>query len=424
MSNNIIYLDANGTTKQNKSSIEATIHWMKSCSNPSTNNILSKSSRKLIEDSKAYILKHCGVNPKNYTVLFTSGGTESNCITIRSIVSEYGLTHKCKPHVIISAIEHNSIIDCCNQLLCNKEIELTMIKPNLCGIINPTHIEKAIKNNTCLISVMYANNEIGSINPIESIGKIAKKHKIPFHSDSVQVFGKYKINMNKLHIDILTASFHKLYCPLGIGLLIINNHLIQSCKFKGLINGSQQYGLRGGTESVQLIGGSIAGMKETFTNRINKNKNLLIMRNYILDQLEKYFKISLYIQKKKSDIVVFGSNIKGEYLENTILLSIVSNKFCNVNFKKDLESYGVIISIGSACQTSSKKASHVIKSLKVSDEIRRGVLRISLGDNNTIKELDKFILIFLLCLNKQIDLKLDNKILNKLSKIKKIKYKC
>lgn len=235
--NNIIYLDSNGTTSQNDSSINAVIHWMKSCSNPSTNNILSKPSRKLIEMSKEYILKHCNLDSNKYTVLFTSGGTEANCISIRSIISEYGRTHKVKPHVIISSIEHNSIIDCCNQLVCNKIIELTMIKPNIDGIVNPDKIEHAIKKNTCLISIMYANNEIGSINPIGQIGKIAKKYKIPFHSDAVQAFGKYKIDMKKLNIDMLSASFHKLYCPLGIGLLIINNHLIHSEKFQGLING-------------------------------------------------------------------------------------------------------------------------------------------------------------------------------------------
>jgi cysteine desulfurase len=262
---------------------------------------------------------------------------------------------------------------------------------------------------------MFSNNEIGSINNIKEIGEIAHKHNIPLHTDAVQSFGKYKINLPINNIDAISVSFHKFYSPKGIGMIIINNDFINGYNLESIINGTQQNGLRGGTENVACIAGAIAGMVCNFDNRINKNKKLLEFRNYILDTINKHIEVVYYdiymanldkYNKKDYFIVLFGPhrNNKKDYVENTILISIVSNnkKICNINIKNDLEKYGVIVSIGSACATNSKHASHVLTEMGVSDVIKRGTIRVSLGDNNTLNEAKKFIPLLLKCINKQI----------------------
>jgi cysteine desulfurase len=395
---------------------------MKVCANPSSSNKTSIAAKKLIEDGKKYILKHCGINSNKYTVIFTSGGSESNSFIIRSASAAYHKLKNTKPHIIISSIEHNSIINCCEQLLNNNCIELTKIKPNIFGLIEPNSIQQAIQPNTCLISIMFSNNEIGSINNIKQIGEIAHQHNIPLHTDAVQSFGKYKINLPKNNIDAISVSFHKFYAPKGIGMIIINNDFINGYSLESIINGTQQNGLRGGTENVANIAGAIAGMECNFNNRIVKNKKLLDFRNYILETLNKSIEVVYYdtyinnlkkYNKLNYFIVLFGPhrNNKKEYVENTILISIVSNnkKVCNINIKNDLEKYGVIVSIGSACATNSKHASHVLTEMGASDVIKRGTIRVSLGDNNTLAEVKKFVPLLLKCIHNQIPIQKSKK---------------
>lgn len=417
-----IYLDNNGTTQQCKKSIDACNYWAHNCANASTNNILAQPSIKLIEDSKKYIAKHSNIDINDYNIIYTSGGTESNCYIIKSLVC----SSIKKPHVIISSIEHNSIIECCMQLYNYNKMELTMIEPNSEGIISSIDVKNAIKSNTILISIMYANNELGTINPIMEIGQIAKRYNVPFHSDCVQVFGKYKIDLDKFNLFAISASFHKLYGPVGIGLLIIKKSVINKYKLKALITGTQQSNLRGGTMPVTLIAGSIEAVKDTFINRNKKNKNLLQLKQYIINTLRKYLQIQYYPEHiikskitKDVGIVIFSS--KNHCIENTLLISILvkSIKFCNINLKKYLESRGVIVSIGSACNTLKTNASHVITSLHTPPLLRRGILRISLGDHNTITQLDKFINILLSGINDQVNITsyLTNYKLNKYNKI-------
>lgn len=409
---NICYFDNNGTTPQCQKSIEETYKWMKICANPSSTNKDSIKAKKLIDSGKEYILKHCGTTSKKYTVIFTSGGSESNSFILRSSVSSYYKFKKVKPHIIISSIEHNSILSCCNQLLNNDCIELTKIDPNVYGQIEPKKVEESIKSNTCLISIMFSNNEIGSINNIKKIGGIAHSNNIPMHTDAVHSFGKYKFNLPKNNIDAISVSFHKFYAPKGIGMIIINNTFINGYNLESIINGTQQDGLRGGTENVASISGAIVGMKCNFINRIEKNKKLLKYRNYILENLNNYIEVvyyDIYINNLKKYncidflIVVFGPRKSNEYVENTLLISIVSNnkKICNSIIKKDLEKNGIIVSIGSACSTSSSKASHVLKALHTTDIINRGTIRISFGDNNTTTQVRQLIPTLIKCIDLQ-----------------------
>lgn len=406
---NLVYLDNNGTTQTRPQVIQEIIKWMKNINNPSTDNFLSEPSKQLISFAQEYILKHCKVSMETYSVIFTSSGCESNSFILRSTTSAYKNKFNKIPHVIVSAIEHSSIIDCVECLYKDGCLTYSLVEPNVFGIIEVETVKKYIKNNTCLISVMYANNEVGSINDVYKIAKMAEQNNIPFHTDATQIFGKIPVNMNGL--TALSASFHKFYSGNGIGLLIIKNSFIESYKLKGIINGSQQKHLRGGTESTAIIAGALKGLIINFNKRGEKNKKLFELRTYTLDKLSSYIPIVYYSTYKKytdtNDIlfVLFGPEIsqKNHYMPNTILMSTYIKNFslCNVLLKKELEQYGIIVSIGSACNTSSKNASHVIKALNVPDNLKRGVLRISFGDFNIKTDVDKFVKILLMSINKQ-----------------------
>ena len=425
MVNNIIYFDNNATTKSDTQVIKITCEWMKRINNISTNNILSKPAIELVDQFKGYILDHCKVSSKTHQVVFTSSGSESNCFIINSAAFAYKKKYKKKAHIIASSIEHNASLKCLEKLKDDCIIDYTLVKPTSEGFITPEEIKKHIKNNTCLITVMYANNEIGTINPVKALADLSRNHNIPFHTDAVQIFGKIKPDIK--NVTAISASFHKFYSGNGIGLLVLENKFIKENNVTGLISGSQQGNLRGGTESIPLIAGAFKGMMLNFQNRQKKNRHLLELRNYTLQTLNNIIPIAYYskheqFMDKDILIILFGPVVTNTeyYLPNTILLSVYVKKYkiCNVELKKYLESHNIIVAISSACLTSNKNASHVIQSLNAPDSIKRGVLRISYGDSNTKKEIDKFIKVFIEGINKQIPL---SKLLNKPPK-KSVKF--
>ena len=405
----IIYLDNNATTLICPEAESVYKQWLK-CYNPSSTSAISQGAATMMEKVRNSILKHCGTDAKAYTVVFTSGATESNCFILRSCVESYRKIRQIKPHIIISSIEHHSILECAKLIEEAGYADVTAIAPNMFGCVLPADVEKAIRPNTCLISIMYANNETGSINNIPQIGEIAHSKKIPMHTDAVQIFGKYPIPVEKNNIDAMSVSFHKLYGSKGIGLLILKNDLIEGYDLKGQISGSQENGLRGGTENPPAIASCLAALKCNFKNRKAKNQKLLKMRDYIIDQLtasdlfklgnyEKYLDPKYVDGLNDVELVILGPprDKTNYYLPNTLLISIATphKKFCNVELKKELDRHGIVVSITSACLTSSSKSSHVLTAIGAPDIIKRGVLRISLGDSNTMEELDQFIPKFL-----------------------------
>jgi cysteine desulfurase len=422
-------LDNNGTTKLCKDGKDAMVTWLESRSNPSSDSILAKKSKELMLYARKYMANHCGAAYSKYSFVFTSGASESNCFILRSVVEAYKKNTDKKPHIITSATEHKSIIQCCNSLKTNDKASITYIEPNAYGCISPDLIKKAITSSTALISIMAANNELGCINDIKKVGEIARSHKIPFHTDAVQLFGKYTIPMAKSKIDALSMSFHKLYGPMGLGMLVISNDLINGYGLKGQISGTQQNELRGGTENVPAVAAAIASVKHTFTNRDLKNKKMYLQKKQILFELEKVLpqgKYKNYFAKKKptrNEFIVMGPECNNSYknpnvLPNTLLISFVKNvpfkgegnrPFCNIDLKKCLNKKNIIISIGSACSTSSKKASHVLYSIKAPETIRQGVVRVSLSDDITSAEIDTFIKELILCIRKQMPLDGDKK---------------
>lgn len=422
MDEQVVYLDNNATTAMCKPAIDEMKSWLEQPANPSSSSTFGVQARKMIENGRRFIANHC--HAQNYTVIFTSGASESNCFIIRATAEAYKRQKNIKPHILTGLNEHKSIIKCCESLKSSGLAEITYLTPGASGCIPIGLITAGIRDNTCLISIMAANNELGCINNLKAIGDIAHARAIPFHSDFVQIFGKYRINLPEHNIDAISASFHKLYGPKGSGILVINNDLITGYDLTGQISGTQEFGLRGGTENVAAIAGSIAALKCAFTNRVAKNAKLFAQREYLLTKLGSKFSVRTYreylmdaaaqprstAKSKKSEayLVILGPDggsigkplkLAGasqlpRVLPNTLMIAVIKStgpKFCNVKLKAALEKNHIVISIGSACNTASKDASHVLDSIKASDEIKSGAIRISLCDTTSKKNLDRFI---------------------------------
>ncbi len=406
----VVYFDNNATTLVCLPAKKVHGEWL-SCYNASSDSKIAKPAKDLLEKAQDVLLAHCGVSTATHTAIFTSGATESNCLMIKACVKAYKKKlhergSELRPHVVSSETEHHSVLECLRSLEETDEVDVTLVAPTIYGNILPEDVEKAIRPNTCLITIMFANNEVPVINNVESIGEIAHKHRIPMHSDCVQLFGKYKIDIPKNNLDALSASAHKFYGPKGVGILIVSNNLIEGYKLTAEIHGSQQYGLRGGTENIAGIASTIVALKTAFKNRKAKNQRLFKLRDVMLQKLNKLYPVGNFVdyvndkgEKNMVEIVSLGppeDSIK-HILANTLLISIAKNKgkpFCNIELKKFLDSKNFVVSVGSACLTKSDKASHVLSAIGAPPVIKRGVIRISFGDNNTIDEINKFIKVF------------------------------
>jgi cysteine desulfurase len=375
------YLDNNATTVMSPATIKEMVLWCNK-GNPSADYASAKSAREMIDVLRKKIQHYAGAD---YDIIFGSGASEANATMIHNVICMYT-----KPHILYSAIEHKSIIDCVNKYaeigLCTAGV----VPATRSGHILPDVVSSMLTRNTKLVCVMYANNEIGSINDIKAIGQIVKANGSIFHCDTVQTFGK--IPKIPSCVDSFCVSFHKLAGPPGVGCLAIKPGLLQV----PLIAGSQNNSQRGGTENTPGLAASLHAVSLCMENRAEKNNNMLILKKIIYDDLVK-FGAQSYKQYKKptspKPIIIFLTGIEPEYfLPNTILLSVVSTKhnICNAKLKKALATEKIIISVGSACNTSSAKASHVLYSIGADQDIRKGALRISLADATTKDEVKYF----------------------------------
>jgi cysteine desulfurase len=422
-----IYLDNNATTRVCDEATRLMTDWIQSCSNISSSNKLGLAGRDLVDKARAEVDRLCSLKG-HYHILFTSGASESNCTVLHMVVDAWHKNVGTRPHIVSTSIEHKSILESLHQLSEAKRADVTLVEPNMYGIVDPADVEAAIKKNTALVTVMFANNELGSIQMVRKIGAIAHRHQVPFHTDAVQIFGKIAIDIPSFNIDALSMSFHKLYGPPGMGLLILRKTFVDGYKLQGQISGSQQAGLRGGTENLPGIAGATGALISNFRKRREKNARLEQLRALMLELLtcknpwgyllplveyaEFYDdasggaakkveprRLPMHIRtaKRGKALCILGPGEKNSYLPNTLLMSVVDydKDFCNVKFKKMLETQGVIVSIGSACNTASKNASHVLTAVGAPPIIKRGVLRVSLGDLNTQTDIRNFARIFL-----------------------------
>lgn len=408
----LIYLDNNATTPTTATVAHVINKWTKCCVNPSSNSNAGKMATETLRCAREIIAIHCGVTCDTHRVIFTGSGSESNCFIIRSACLAYAKKCGTKPHIVVSSIEHHSVLACVEILVDADTAEATFVKPNIYGFVPPSSVRDAIKDNTCIVSVMHINNEIGVINDIAKIAEYCHEKNVPFHTDAVQSFGKYRFDFAKYPADAVSASAHKFFGPKGVGFLILNMNFVNGYDLKALIAGSQQFGLRGGTEDIPNIIGAVAALQDSHKNRAQKNTQLLDLRNRIITGLSRKFRFGEYKKYAEMsvkeemptdlnpyELVLLGVPLEmvQRYTPNTLLLSVAKNKgapFCNIKLRSDLEYRGVIVGIGSACLTKSSKASHVLESICAPPVIKRGTIRISMSDLTTEKEIDEFIEIF------------------------------
>ena len=331
--------------------------------NPSSIHIKGALAKEAIEKAREEIAE-C-INADKNEIYFTSGGTESDNMAIKGFAKA---NKKKGNHIITTQIEHKAILESCKELE-DEGFEVTYIGVDKYGIVNLNELEECIKENTILISVMFANNEIGSIQPIKKIGDIAHKYNIAFHTDAVQAMGNVRINVKEMNIDMLSMSGHKFYGPKGVGVLYVNDGIF----FKPIISGGgQEKNKRGGTENVANIVGIGKALKLATENIETYNQKLYGLSETFLNEIDKRninVKLNGHpLKRLKGNI---NLTLKGVDAESLLLL---------------LSEKGICISNGSACSANSKKSSHVLKSIGLTDDEAKETIRITFGEDNETKD--------------------------------------
>ena len=358
----IIYFDHAATTAVKEDVLKEMLpYFYLEYGNASSIYSIGRKSKRAIEKARQRVANAVGANPKE--IYFTSGGSESDNIAIKGIA--YANRNRGN-HIITSKIEHHAVLNSCKTL--EKEgFVVTYLDVDENGLIDLN----AITDKTILITIMFANNEIGTIEPIEEIGKIAKENNIIFHTDSVQAIGNVRINVDKMNIDLLSMSAHKFYGPKGIGALYLKNG-IKCTKLQD--GGHQEKNLRAGTENVPGIVGLGKAIEIATNNLESYNSKLLELRNYYIEQAKKKIpdiKINGHIDKRLPG----NANISFKYVEGQDILL-------------KLDERGICCSSGSACSTGNPNPSHVLMAIGLKDEIARGAIRITFGEENTKQDVD------------------------------------
>ncbi len=361
-----VYLDNAATTSTRKEVVDAMLpYFTENFGNPSSVYDFAAKNKKAVNDSRQTIAD--ALNTEVRDIYFTAGGSEADNWALIATAEAYEEKGK---HIITSKIEHHAILHTCDYLE-KRGFEITYIDVDENGILKLDQLKKAIRPDTILISVMFANNEIGTIQPVKEIGAIAKEHGIPFHTDAVQAFGHLPIDVDEMNIDMLSASGHKLHGPKGIGFLYIRKGL----KLRSFIHGGgQERKRRAGTENVPGIvglGKAVSIATSTMNERVRKEEEV---RNYLIEKIEKtipYCRLNGDRTKRLPNNVNFAF----QFIEGESLL-----------IKLDME--GICGSSGSACTSGSLDPSHVFLAIGLPHEIAHGSLRLTLSEETTIEDAD------------------------------------
>jgi len=361
-----IYLDHSATTPVKKEVFEFMMpYFSEKFGNPSSVYLVGRESRKAIDEARDSVANAIGAQSKE--IFFTSGGSESDNWALKGVA----YANKSKGnHIITSAIEHHAIHNACKYLE-NDGFEVTYLPVNSNGLISVDDLKEAIKPTTILISIMFANNEIGTIQPIGEIGKIAREKGIYFHTDAVQAIGNIHINVDELNIDLLSLSGHKFYGPKGIGALYIRKNVKIASFIQG---GAQEKGRRAGTENVAGIVGLGKAIELAAQNVEAYNSKLLNLRNRLIKGVME--RIPFVRLNGDADKRLPGNaNFAFEFIEGESLLLMLDMK-------------GIAASSGSACSSGSLDPSHVLLAIGLEHEIAHGSLRLTFGQDNTEEDVD------------------------------------
>ena len=362
----LIYLDNAATTKTAPEVVEAMLpYFSEAYGNPSSIYSLAGESRKAVDQARETIARALGARPEE--IYFTAGGTESDNWALKAAAEFY---RKKGNHIITTKIEHHAVLHSC-QWLEKQGFEVTYLNVDENGVVRLEELKAAIRPTTILISVMYANNEIGTIQPIREIGEIAHEHGILFHTDAVQAFGQLPIQVDDCHIDMLSASGHKLNGPKGIGFLYIR----KGVKIRSFIHGgAQERKRRAGTENVPGIVGLGKAVERAVGTMEERTETERRLRDYLIDRVLKEIPYAR-LNGHRPQRLPGNANFSFQFIEGESLLIML-----------DME--GICGSSGSACTSGSLDPSHVLLAIGLPHEIAHGSLRLTLNEEVTKEELD------------------------------------
>jgi len=361
-----VYLDNNATTPTHPEVIKAMLpYYQEVFGNASSIHQFGQQARKAIGEAREKVAEFIGAKPEE--IVFTGGGTESNNFAIKGIA--YANEAKGK-HIIASSIEHYAVLKTCKYLE-KKGFKVTYIPVDKYGLVDPDEVKKAIIKETVLITIMHANNEVGTIEPITEIDKIAKEKGIYFHTDAVQTVGKIPVNVNELNVDLLSLSGHKIYGPKGIGALYIR----KGTRIEPLLHGGHhEKNRRAGTENVPAIVGLGKAIEIARNTMEQEAIRLTNLRNTLCNGIS-----------QKIDYVHLNGH-PGKRLPNTLNISFEFIEGESIILNLDLK--GIAVSSGSAYTSGSLEPSHVLSAMGVEPAIAQGSIRFSLGKENTEEDID------------------------------------
>ena len=364
-----IYADNAATTKMSRTAIDAMLGCMEDdYGNPSSLYTIGQHAKELLEQARADVAAVIHAEPRE--ILFTSGGSEADNQAIRSAAALGQKTGK--KHIISTAFEHHAVLHTLKKLE-QEGFEVTLLDVHTDGLVRPEEVEAAIREDTCLVTVMFANNEIGTIQPIREIGAICKKHGVLFHTDAVQAVGHVPIDVKADNIDLLSSSAHKFHGPKGTGFLYARKGIRLTNLIEG---GAQERGKRAGTENVAGIVGMAAALKEAAANMKKNASHMTALRDRLIEGLSEIEHSALNgdaVKRLPGNVNFCFEGIEGESL---LLL---------------LDDRGISASSGSACTSGSLDPSHVLLAIGRVHDVAHGSLRLSIGEDATAEEIEYII---------------------------------
>ncbi|MGE5615092.1 MAG: cysteine desulfurase NifS [Bacillota bacterium] len=366
MGDKIIYFDHAATTPVRKEVFEAMLpYFSQKFGNPSSIYSIGRESKMAIEEARETIAGIIGAQPKE--IFFTGSGTEADNWAIKGVA--YANRQKGK-HIITTAIEHHAVLHAC-QYLENDGFEVTYLPVDGNGLVTAEQVRAAIRPDTILVTIMFANNEIGTIQPIAEIGRVTREKGVYFHTDAVQAMGNVNINVSEMNIDLLSMSAHKFYGPKGVGALYVN----KGVKITSFIHGgAQERGRRASTENVAGIVGMAKALEIAAANIDQYNKKLIALRDRTIKEIEEkvpFVRLNGHREKRLPGNV----NFTFEFIEGESLLLMLDMK-------------GIAASSGSACTSGSLDPSHVLLAIGLPHELAHGSLRITFGEENSDEDVD------------------------------------
>ena len=366
MEKRFIYADNAATTAVSEEVLQAMLpHFRIAFGNASSIYKLGRDAQRDVEDARAKVAKAIGAEPRE--IFFTSCGSESDNWAIKGIAEN--LAKRGKKHIVTSVFEHHAVLHTC-QYLEKKGFEVTYVPVSDKGLIDPEDVRNAIRDDTALVTIMYANNEIGTIQPIEEIAAICKEKKVIFHTDAVQALGHVDIDVKKQGIDMLSLSGHKIHAQKGIGALYVRKGIVLPNLIHG---GAQERNKRAGTENVPAIVGLGVAIETATKNIAERNAVIVPRRNRLIDGILKIPYTRLNGDRDKR--LPGNLNISIEGIEGESLLLM-------------LDQYGICASSGSACTSGSLDPSHVLLAIGLKHEVAHGSLRLSIEENVTDEDVD------------------------------------